>query len=85
MRVKIRAPQILIVTVGHAQPAQWPAGIGFAKKIPSIVVFVKSRSAVVRSAVFWPNCHPKSGCVYDLNVGEVPSAPSSLFLNPRHP
>ena len=46
---------------------------------------VKSRSAVVRSAVFWPNCHPKSGCVYDLNVGEVPSAPSSLFLNPRHP
>ena len=50
-----------------------------------VTISVKSRSAVVRSAVFWPNCHPKSGCVYDLNVGEVPSAPSSLFLNPRHP
>src|SRR5271169_2211380 len=46
---------------------------------------VKCRSAVIKSAVFEPNWHPKVGCVYDLSVRKVPSAPSSFSLNSLEP
>jgi hypothetical protein len=43
---------------------------------------VKCRSAVIKSAIFWPNWHPKVGRVYDPSVSKVPSAPSCFFLKP---
>jgi hypothetical protein len=38
-------------------------------------MIVKCRSAVVKSAVFWPNWDLQFGRVYDLSVVQAPSVP----------
>ncbi len=44
-----------------------------------LALSVKRRSAVVRSAVFVPNCHRRFGCDYDPSVAEVPFSAVLLF------
>jgi hypothetical protein len=57
----------------------------FSKSKPVMLLIVKCRSAVVKSAVFWPNWNRNSGLDYGLNVAEVLSAPSSFFSNLSEP